>query len=68
MIDNGFVYAVDKALLKENKKEKKKNERMDKLYKILNEKNKTLIKCKLSDFNKSQLKLIQQVGLIHYLT
>jgi uncharacterized protein YfkK (UPF0435 family) len=68
MIDNGFVYAVNKALLNKQKKENKKHERMNKLYQILKKKNKTLVDCKLSDFNKSQLKLIQQVGLIHYLT
>lgn len=67
MIENSFVYAVNKSLEKQRKKEQKKSDNMDKLYKILRKKNLTLVNAKKSDFNKTQLKLIEKLGFLHYL-
>ena len=67
MIENGFVYAVNISAEKTRKKEKVKSSKMDKLYKILNDKNLTLDVAIETDFNKSELKLIKDLKLYHYL-
>lgn len=68
MIENGFVYAVNKSLEKEAKKQARKDKKMNKLYKILKEKNLQLaVNATKKDFNKTELKLIDSLGFIHYL-
>lgn len=67
MIENSFVYAVNKYQEKQRKKQKAYDTKMDKLYEILKKKNLTLVDAKQSDFSKTQLKLIEDLGYMHYL-
>jgi len=68
MIDNSFVYAVNKSLEKQRKRERKKAVKEDRLRDILIKKNLQLgINAMIKDFNKSELKLIADLGYIDYL-
>lgn len=68
MIENGFVYAVNKSLEKQKKKEEKRSIKENKLRKILLRKNLQLaINAKREHFNKTELKLINDLGYTDYL-
>jgi len=68
MIDNSFVYAVNKSLEKQRKRESRKAVKEDRLRDILIKKNLQLgINAMKKDFNKSELKLIADLGYMDYL-
>lgn len=68
MIKNGFVYAVNKSLEKTRKKEERRDKKMAKLTEILKKKKLQLaINAKRKHFNKTELKLIDDLGFTHYL-
>lgn len=68
MIENGFVYAVNKSLEKQKKKEEKRSIKENKLRKILLKKDLQLaVNAKREHFNKTELKLIEDLGYMNYL-
>lgn len=68
MIENSFVYAVNIAAEKNRKKEARRSIKENKLREILNKKNLQLaINATRKDFNKTELKLIDELGYYDYL-
>jgi hypothetical protein len=68
MIENGFVYAANVSSERIRKQEARRQKKMDKLYAILEKKNLILAEtAKREHFNKSELKLIEDLGYMHYL-
>ena len=67
MIENGFVHAVNKSLEKEQKRKDKEQAKKEKLYKILAKLDKSLIELKTEDLNKTELKIVKDLGFGHYL-
>ena len=67
MIENGFVHAANKALHKERKQENRLQTKKEKLYKILEKKGKSLVELKTEDLNKTELKIVKDLGFGHYL-
>ena len=67
MIANGFVHAGLVSSEKIKKVQDKKDSNMTKLYAVLAKKGLSLSNSTKSNFNKAELKLIESVGLMHYL-
>jgi len=68
MIENSFVYAVNIAAEKNRKKEARRAIKENKLREILIKKNlKLAFNATRADFNKSELKLISDLGYYEYL-
>lgn len=68
MIENGFVHAGLTSLEKSRKREARRQKKVDRLYEVLRKKGLKLAgTAKRKDFNKSELKLIADLGYMHYL-
>jgi hypothetical protein len=68
MIENSFVYAVNIAAEKTRKKEARRAIKENKLREILIKKNlKLAFNATRADFNKTELKLIRDLGYYEYL-
>ena len=58
MIENGFVYAVNKSLEKERNRKKKQDKKTEKLYNIFKKYNKTLDELTKEILTKKELEFI----------
>jgi hypothetical protein len=58
MIENGFVYAVNKSLEKNARKEEKQQTKTDKFYAICHKYNKTVNELNKEELTKAEYKII----------
>lgn len=58
MIENGFVYAIDKSIEKRRKQEERKSKKTAKMYAILDKYNTCLPDLRKEQLNKTEYKFV----------